>query len=245
MLMGVLSLQFVNRPNLIMKEYLEIDIRCKPEHNELLVAELDAVGYDSYMELETGLKAYIEKPQFDEEQLRQIQHQYRELIGFDFQVVEMEETNWNVEWEKNFEPIMVDDQIVVRASFHQIEKPYPYEIVIDPKMSFGTGHHATTYLVLKEQLTLDHSGKKVLDVGTGTGILAIMAELRGASHVDACDNNEWCIHNTEENKELNGSKKLRCGSARWRSWHIPARMIWCWPISTAMCCSMKFRTMCP
>ena len=114
------------------------------------------------------------------------------------------ERNWNEEWEKNYEPIFVGDQCVVKATFHDIPEKYPYELIINPQMAFGTGHHATTHLMLSFQLELDHTGWRVLDIGTGTGVLAIMAHKRGAAHVEAFDNNDWAYNSTKENAGLNG-----------------------------------------
>ena len=116
--------------------------------------------------------------------------------------------NWNTEWEKNFEPIMVNDTVSVRAPFHE-KTDLPYEIVIEPKMSFGTGHHETTHLMIQQLLSADLKDKTVLDMGSGTGILAIMAELRGAKSVDAIDIDDWCYENAMENAERNNCKKIR------------------------------------
>jgi ribosomal protein L11 methyltransferase len=115
----------------------------------------------------------------------------------------MEKINWNAEWEKNYDPIAVDDLVYVRASFHPSQPGFKHEIVINPKMSFGTGHHATTFQMLRHQGTIDHQGKRVLDVGSGTGILAIMAHLLGASQIQAFDIDDWCVANGNENFELN------------------------------------------
>jgi ribosomal protein L11 methyltransferase len=123
--------------------------------------------------------------------------------------------NWNEEWEKNYDPIYVDNLVYVRASFHGPQEGFRYEIVINPKMSFGTGHHATTHQLLSMQGTIDHQGKRVLDVGSGTGILAIMAQLLGASAVEAFDIDEWCVDNGNENFDLNGlSARMGLGTIR-------------------------------
>ncbi|MEM7108720.1 MAG: 50S ribosomal protein L11 methyltransferase, partial [Bacteroidota bacterium] len=116
--------------------------------------------------------------------------------------------NWNEEWEKNYDPISVDNQIYIRATFHDPKPQFPYEVVINPRMSFGTGHHSTTYLMLKNQLDIEHQDKRVLDAGTGTGILAIMAEKLGASEVIAYDNNTWSIENAPENLQLNECENI-------------------------------------
>jgi len=111
--------------------------------------------------------------------------------------------------ERNFKPVVVADRILIRATFHQSALPIDYEIIIDPKMSFGTGHHETTYMMLEAQLDLDHQGKKVLDIGTGTGILSILAFKKGATLIDATDIDEWSISNSQENFSLNGVQNHR------------------------------------
>ena len=191
-----------------MKQYIAVEISCDDELKEILMAELGEGPYDSFLETEQGLDAYVEKDQFDEPQLQAVLARYQ-LSGEDYQIQLVEEKNWNVEWEKHFEPIVVDDQCLVRATFHRISQTYPYEIVIDPKMAFGTGHHATTYLMLQWQLTLEQQGKNVVDAGCGTGVLAIMAKKRGASSITAFDNNEWAVDNSEENFALNQCSDIR------------------------------------
>lgn len=185
-----------------MKQYIAVVITCDAEVSEMLMAELGSGPYDSFLETDDGLEAYIEKEHFDKSFLHTILAKYR-LTEKDYETQLVEEKNWNVEWEKHFEPIIVDEQCLVRATFHQVLQAYPYEIVINPKMAFGTGHHATTYLMLGWQLTLDQQDKKVIDAGCGTGVLAIMAQLRGAKAITAFDNNEWAVDNSQENFTIN------------------------------------------
>ncbi|MEM6844952.1 MAG: 50S ribosomal protein L11 methyltransferase [Bacteroidota bacterium] len=185
-----------------MKQYIAVEITCPESLREILMAELGEVNYDSFLETETGLEAYVEQGYFDQNRLITILKQY-DLSASNYSVQTVEEKNWNVEWEKHFDPIIIDDQCLVRATFHQIEKKYPYEIVIDPKMAFGTGHHATTYLMLQWQLELDQQNQSVVDAGCGTGVLAIMAKKRGATQIIAFDNNEWAVNNSRENLDLN------------------------------------------
>jgi len=191
------------------KQYLSLQFRCPEPLAEILIAELAEMGYDSFWEQEDGFEAYIEASAFSEDDLQEVTSRYAALGEISYQSTQVEEKNWNVEWESNFEPITVEDQCLVRADFHQIAKGYPYEIVINPKMSFGTGHHATTYLMLGWQLELDQQGKKVMDAGCGTGILAVMARLRGADEIVAFDNNEWAVDNSRENFELNQCPDIR------------------------------------
>ncbi len=191
-----------------MKQYIAVEIKCEESLREMLMAELGEVQYDSFLETEDGLEAYAEQESFNQSQLEEILQQYG-LAPADYQVQTVEEKNWNVEWEKHFAPIVVNDQCLVKATFHQIKKKYPYEIIIDPKMAFGTGHHATTYLMLQWQLELELKGKSVVDAGCGTGVLSIMAKKRGANQVIAFDNNEWAVTNSQENLELNQCSEIQ------------------------------------
>ena len=185
------------------REYLSLQFHCSEELSEILIAELAELGYDSFWEQENGFEAYILSSDYDEAQLSQVLEKYKAIGSATYTTHRVEEKNWNVEWESNFEPIIVEDRCLVRADFHKLDKQVPYEIVINPKMSFGTGHHATTYLMLSWQLEIDHTQKKVMDAGCGTGILAIMAHLKGASEITAFDNNEWAVDNSRESFELN------------------------------------------
>ncbi len=190
-----------------MKKYIAVEIVCSEDLKEILMAELGEADYDSFLETDEGLEAYAERDQFDEQVLKEILSRYK-LASDSYRIQTVEEKNWNVEWEKNFEPIVVGEQCLVRATFHQVNQTYPYEIVIDPKMAFGTGHHATTYLMLQWQLELDQQNKTVADAGCGTGVLAIMAKKRGASQVTAFDNNEWAISNSQDNFALNDATDI-------------------------------------
>jgi ribosomal protein L11 methyltransferase len=145
----------------------------------------------------------------------EIINNYREAAQISLSEGLMPKVNWNEEWEKNYDPIEVEELVYVRASFHQPKEGFRHEIVINPKMSFGTGHHATTFQMLRHQGEVDHSGKRVLDVGSGTGILAIMAHLLGASQVEAFDIDDWCVDNGNENFDLNGLKtRMGLGTIR-------------------------------
>ncbi len=188
--------------------FLEISVSCETQFTEIYIAELSAIGFDAFVENESGFAAYIEQPQFDQASLTDIVERYKDIARLEYQLKPVEKQNWNEVWERNYEPIFIDDQCVVKASFHDIPKKYPYEITINPKMSFGTGHHETTYLMLKTMLTMDLEGKKVLDVGCGTGILAIMSQLMKASTIEACDIDEWCVENSRENIALNQCDKV-------------------------------------
>ncbi|MCL4155445.1 UNVERIFIED_CONTAM: hypothetical protein GTU68_051990, partial [Idotea baltica] len=166
-----------------MTNYLKIIISCSTDLHEILIAELSASSYDSFQEIENELEAFIEAKKFDEKEVATILKKYG--ISSSVKVEKLKNVNWNAEWEKNFEPVYVGDQVQIRTTFHAQLPNYDYDIVINPKMSFGTGHHETTYLMVSQQLKIDHQNKRFLDVGTGTGILAIMAKKKGAISITA------------------------------------------------------------
>lgn len=180
--------------------FITIRVNCKEELNDLLIAELFELGFDSFQEFDDGFEGSCPQNEFSESLLKETFESYPFAA---FKVKEQEKINWNEEWEKNYDPIIVDDRCIVRATFHPASPEFQYEIIVTPKMSFGTGHHATTYQMLAYQMDLDHQGKKVLDVGSGTGILAIMAAKKGAATLTATDIDDWCIENSEENFSLN------------------------------------------
>jgi len=172
------------------------------------MAEVAEAGFDTFMETEKGFEAYTEGKKFDAGLLDSILEKYQHVSPLVFFRDEVQKQNWNEEWEKNVEPIFVEDQCLVRAEFHKIEKKYPYEIIITPKMSFGTGHHQTTYLMLKNQMRVDHRNKLVMDAGCGTAILSIMASKLGAKKIEAFDIDEWSVINGKENAEINHSDNI-------------------------------------
>jgi len=189
--------------------YARLQVVCDPEFSEILMAEMADAGFDTFMETEKGFEAYAEGDQYDRQMVEAIQQQYSFVNPFLVMVDKVEKQNWNEEWEKNVEPIFVDDQILVRAAFHKIEKKFPYEIIITPKMSFGTGHHQTTYLMLRNQLRINHQKKRVMDAGCGTAILSVMAAKLGASQVEAFDIDEWSVENGNENAEVNQTPQVK------------------------------------
>ncbi|MDF2156664.1 50S ribosomal protein L11 methyltransferase [Algoriphagus sp. CAU 1675] len=196
-------------------DYLEFKIKCLDEFREILIAELSEIGFDSFLETEEGIDIYAPSESFDREAFEGVIEKYREEGRIEVFEGTMAKVNWNEEWEKNYDPIAVDDLVYVRASFHEPKPGFKHEIVINPKMSFGTGHHATTFQMLRHQGMLDHRGKRVLDVGSGTGILAIMAHLLGAREVEAFDIDDWCVENGNENFDLNGLKtRMGLGTIR-------------------------------
>jgi ribosomal protein L11 methyltransferase len=188
--------------------YTRLTVLCDTEFSEILMAEVAEAGFDTFLETETGFEAYCEQEKFDALALSALKEKYSFVSPLLFSFDKVEKQNWNEEWEKNLQPIIVDDRCLVRAEFHKIEKKYPYEIIITPKMSFGTGHHQTTHLMLKAQLDIDHQNKTVMDAGCGTAILSIMASKRGAKSVDAFDIDEWSVINGQENIENNNCNNI-------------------------------------
>ncbi len=174
---------------------------------EILIAELGFSGFESFVETDDGVTAYIQKEEWNEAILDDIQILNSNEFSISFTYEEIEQTNWNQEWEKNFNPIVVDDTCSVRAPFH--EKPdTEFDIVIEPKMSFGTGHHETTHMMIQHILKLDLKNKSVLDMGCGTGVLAILADKKGAKPIDAVDYDNWCYVNSLENVERNNCNNI-------------------------------------
>ncbi len=188
--------------------YTQLTVSCSPDFIDILIAELSEAGFDTFQENETGFDAYAEGDNFSNEIVDEIKSRYSSITPLDFSFHKIEKKNWNEEWEKNYEPIDVDGKCLIRAEFHKPEKQYPYEIIITPKMSFGTGHHQTTYLMIRNQMSIDHKNKRVMDAGCGTAILAIMASKLGATQVEAFDIDEWSVVNGEENKTLNGTPNI-------------------------------------
>jgi len=165
---------------------------------EILIAELGAAGFESFVETENGVTAYIQKQDWNSAVLDGLFSLQNPEFTIEHQHAEIPQTNWNAAWEENFEAIQVDDLVSIRAPFH--DNPHlAYDIIIEPKMSFGTGHHETTHMMVQHLLQTELTNKKVLDMGCGTGILAIFAEMKGAKPLDAIDIDNWCYLNTVEN----------------------------------------------
>jgi ribosomal protein L11 methyltransferase len=191
------------------KTYIEFQFTVNPLQpaSEILIAELSYAGFESFVENEEGVTAYVVSEEFDEEAFAGLHILQSDEFEITYTSQEIEKVNWNIEWEKNFNPIIIDDQCSVRAPFH--EKPETeFDIIIEPKMSFGTGHHATTHMMLQFILKNDWDGKTVLDIGCGTGVLAILTEMKGAKSIDAIDIDNWCYLNTIENVERNNCERI-------------------------------------
>lgn len=189
--------------------YTELQLTVSPDYADIFTAELAELGFESFVETDDGLNAYIAEPDFDERMVRELIAKYADQTAIAYEVNSLEKRNWNAEWEKGYEPIDMANKVRVRASFHEPDTArFQYDIVINPKMSFGTGHHETTAMMLEHQLGLDFGGKVVLDVGCGTGILAILAAKMGARAVLAFDMEEWAVANARENADLNDCPQI-------------------------------------
>lgn len=173
--------------------------------SDVLMSVLGEVGFESFVEEDEIMKAYIQVDLYNEEELKMTLSDFPiEVESIEFTYTEAENKDWNEEWEKNFfQPIIIGDQCAIHSSFHEGIPPVKYDIVINPQMSFGTGHHETTSLIINELLEAELSNLSVLDMGCGTSILAILARKRGATPITAIDIDDWCVENSKDNCVLN------------------------------------------
>jgi ribosomal protein L11 methyltransferase len=201
-------------------DYIEVKIQIAPaskEANEILIAQLADIGFESFTEDDDGLSGYIKAPNFSDEIKANLDSLYHpEDTKISYQVTKIKDQNWNAKWESSFEPININDRCMVRASFHTTSPKLEYDIVIDPKMAFGTGHHQTTHLMIEAILNADLTNKTVLDMGCGTGVLAILAEMKGAKAITAIDIDDWAYQNSLENTQINGCSRIetKCGDVQ-------------------------------
>ena len=189
--------------------YIEITLDVNPivPFADVIMCELGEIGCESFENTSTGFKAYIPKDLYDENLLNQTLKAYTEC-KIKCSTEEIPDQNWNAVWESTHEPVLVDDFCWVYAPFHGTNSSCQYNILIEPKMSFGTAHHSTTYMMLSFIRDEEMAGKRVLDMGSGTGVLAILAEMRGAKHIEAIDNDEWAYRNALENVEKNNCQNI-------------------------------------
>jgi len=200
-------------------EFIQVNFKVSPTEDyviDVLAAELGEIGFDSFATTDTGLDAFIPAAQFDHAGLDELISDFVIEASIEYKVTKIESKNWNEEWEKHyFQPIIIGNECVIHSSFHKDIPSAKYDIVIDPKMSFGTGHHETTSLMLNQLLEMELEGKKVLDMGCGTSVLAILAAMRGAESLLAVDIDTWCTENSIENIAMNhvGGIEVKLGGA--------------------------------
>jgi len=188
-----------------MTDYIEVICSVEPINPgvDILIAELSEIGYDSFVETEIGVMAYIKSELFDANKVSALDTLNNPLFTITFSYHEVENQNWNEVWESNYTPVIIDEKCVIKAPFHTQHFDAKYQIEIEPKMSFGTAHHETTASIIRLMLEMDFLNKSVLDMGSGTGVLAILASMMGASDITAIDNDHWAYENHIENNERN------------------------------------------
>lgn len=193
-----------------MEAYIRYDFNLQPRDPwaDVLMAQLGAVGFESFVDTNTGIEAYVPEDGWDESMLSSVDLLSSEMVEIIYSAQRIEQVNWNAKWEQHFEPILVGEDCAVRAPFHESFNR-PYEIVIEPKMSFGTGHHETTFMMMEHLMEMDLDGQSVLDMGCGTAVLAILAKMRGATHLEAIDIDNWCVENSLENCQRNNAANIR------------------------------------
>lgn len=186
--------------------YTKIEFKnIKDSEGDILIALLADVGFESFEECENSLNAFIKQEKYNEADFKEVISR----MAVEYTISVIPQQNWNAKWESSFEPIIVEDFVAIRAGFHEPVKNVQHEIIITPKMSFGTGHHATTYMMIEQMKNLDFVNKTVVDFGTGTAVLAILAQKMGSTYIDAIDYDEWSIENASENAKINDCKNIR------------------------------------
>jgi ribosomal protein L11 methyltransferase len=190
--------------------YIELTVTVEPREqgSDVLIAQLSELDYESFVENENGFSAYIQEPLYDENRLNLALSLYADFFKINYTSKVIPQQNWNAEWESNFQPIEVDGKCYIRAPFHPAKEGFEYDVIIEPKMSFGTGHHHTTQLMIRKLLLLNVKNQSLLDMGCGTGVLAIVAAMKGANPITAIDIDEWSYLNTIENLEKNNINKV-------------------------------------
>ena len=196
-----------------MNDYINVKVQITPYSetvSDILSALLADIGFESFVQTATGLDAYIQTSLFNKEKLESVIENFPFNATISYVIESIKGKNWNEEWEKNyFKPIRIGKDCIIRASFHKHEPGYAYNIIIDPKMAFGTGNHETTFLMISEILKLDLTSKELLDMGCGTAVLAILAHMKGAGRVVAIDIDEWAYNNALENIRLNNTNDIQ------------------------------------
>ena len=194
-------------------EYTKVTCVLNPDNHlarELLIADLGNVGFESFVETDDTVEAYIQSPDFSPEILTSEHFRKNDFFHFEYSTEVIADQNWNEVWEQNyFEPLLIENKCLIRAPFHDTYPSAEYEIIINPRMAFGTGNHETTHLMILSILELEMKGKRVLDMGCGSGILSLFSSMKGASEITAIDIDEWSYNNTLENAELNQIRNIK------------------------------------
>ena len=190
--------------------HVELIVNVEPQElgSDILIAELSEIEFESFVESETGFYAYIKEDAYSEINVKKLFLNYSHILKISYISKIIEKQNWAKEWESNYQAIDVDGKCSIRAPFHEKKKNIDYDIIIEPKMSFGTGHHNTTQLMIKKLLKLNLNNKSLLDMGCGTGVLAILASMLGANPITAIDIDDWCYENSTENLQKNNIKNV-------------------------------------
>lgn len=189
-------------------DYIEVKFTNPVELNEIILAFLSDSDYEMFEENEQGMNAYIQQEKYSESDLISLLSAIPNHEKINYEIAVIEGKNWNKEWESNFSPVDINDTVFIRAPFHPANDHYKHEIIIEPKMSFGTGHHPTTTLMIQLMLENNFKNRSVLDMGCGSGILAILASQLGANTILAVDFDQWAYENTIENCERNNAKEI-------------------------------------
>lgn len=185
--------------------YIEVIVTVEPKEqgSEVLIAELSELGFESFVDADNGFSAFMQENKYCENELKTLFLNYSTVFKINYHSKTIPQQNWNEQWESSFQPIEVDGKCYIRAPFHESKKSFIYDVIIEPKMSFGTGHHYTTQLMIQKLMKLNILNKPLLDMGCGTGVLAILASLMGANPLTAIDTDEWSYENCIENLQKN------------------------------------------
>lgn len=186
--------------------YIQVNLKISPQHpwKDVITQELSTIGFESFVDDDKDLQAFVSEENFDQNKLTSLLREYIDQgVEIEYKKLTIPSQNWNASWEESYQPVKVDQALLIRAPFHEKDESFDLQIEIQPQMSFGTGHHQTTYLLCKTFLDIDFKGKKVLDVGTGTGVLGILASLLGANTILGTDIEQGAVENAKENCERN------------------------------------------
>ena len=191
-------------------EYIEVDIKIEKSEvfSDIVVARLNEIEFETFLENDNGVRCYIQATLFDKKKLDIELDRIKQYTKLNFNINHVAQKNWNEEWEKNFKPVQINSHCLIRSEFHNNSGNFKDEIIITPKMSFGTGHHETTFLMINELYNLDLNDKSILDMGSGTGVLSIVASKNGAKQVVGVDIDEWAFQNSIDNAKLNNTKNI-------------------------------------